>query len=300
MIKLLDILREAKQVGTLYHFTPLSNLKDILSTQFLYPNDEEQISTSRRPNMSTRDFQDMKTSPIVRIALDGNKISNKYKIRPFAFGGDEEDAEDLGEEQIVVNGEKFPFVSYLKRIDIFLNKKEKANDKIIELLEKANIPYKIYQGTPFSNVPYSQPKTGDPEDINIENIPKKEIYTKEDMYFPKMKLTTIKIYDTKWDLKNNSPREYKAATSPEYPNYYIIGGFSDNKKFYKEYINSEGDKLNIKMIPIPMYNDPKWRKMWKTNVEPPFNYFREGDIFDSYILIPKNQINNIKLEGNKY
>jgi hypothetical protein len=294
-MKLINLLKEilldeSKQVGILYHFTPLKYLKDILLTQYLYPNDEEQISTSRRPNMSTRGFQDMKTSSIARIALDGDKISTKYKVRPFAFGGDEGDAEDLGEEQIVVDGKKFPFPPYLKRIDIFLNKKEKVNNKIIELLEKANIPYKIYQGTPFSNVPYTQPKTGDPEDINIENIPKKEIYNKEDMYFPGMKLTSIEIYQSGWEFKGKYPTKQEVATSPKYPNYYIMGGFSDNKKYYKDYRNLKGDKLNIKIIPIPMYDDPKWRKMWETNVEPPFNYFREGDIFDSYILIPKNEV----------
>ena len=294
-MKLLNLLKEiylneAKQVGDIYHFTPLSNLKNILSTQFLYPNDEDQISTSRRPNMSTRDFQDMETSPIVRIALDGNKISTKYKIRPFAFGADEGNAEDLGEEQIVVNGEKFPFVPYLKRIDIFLNKKEKVNDKLIELLEKANIPYKIYPGIPISNNPYPQEKIGNPEDINIENIPKKEIYSKEDMYFPKMKLTSIEIYKSAYNLNTDNPQKQQVAISSEYPNYYIMGGFSSNKKYYEDYYNLEGNNLNIKMVPIPIYNDPEWRKMWKTNVAPPYNYFKEGNTYDSYILIPKKEI----------
>ena len=294
-MKLLNLLKEiylneAKQVGTLYHFTPLSNLKDILSIQFLYPNDEEQVSTSRRPNMSTRDFQDMKKNSIVRMALDGNKISTKYKVRPFAFGADEGSAEDLGEEQIVVNGKKFPFFPYLKRIDIFLNKKEKVNDKLIELLEKANIPYKIYSGIPISNIPISQEKTGNPEDINIENIPKKEIYTPEEMYFPKMKLTSIEIYTSTYNLEKKYPIKKQVALSSEYPDYYIMGGFSSNKKHYEDYYNLEGNNLNIKMIPIPMYNDPKWRKMWKTNVAPPYNFFNEGNTYDSYFLIPKNEV----------
>jgi len=294
-MKLLNLLKEiylneAKQVGTLYHFTPLSNLKDILLIQYLYPNDEEQVSTSRRPNMSTRDFQDMKNSPIVRMTLDGDKISTKYKVRPFAFGADEGNAEDLGEEQIVVNGKKFPFLPYLKRIDIFLNKKEKVNNKLIELLEKANIPYKIYPGIPFFNTPKTQPKTGNPEDINIENIPKKEIYTPEEMYFPKMKLTFIEIYTSIYNLEKNYPQKIQVALSSEYPDYYIMGGFSSNKKYYEEYYNLEGNNLNIKMIPIPMYNDPKWRKMWKTNVAPPYNFFNEGNKYDSYFLIPKKEV----------
>jgi hypothetical protein len=293
MIKLTDLLKEiteAKQVGDLYHFTPISNLKNILLTQFLYPNDEDQVSTSRRPNMSTRDFYDMKRNSIVRLTLDGDKISTKYKVRPFAFGADEGNPEDLGEEQIVVNGKKFPFIPYLKRIDIFLNKKEKVNDKLIELLEKANIPYKIYQGTPISNIPYNQPKTGNPEDINIDNIPKKEIYSKEDMYYPNMKLTSIEIYTSTYNLDKKSPQEIQVAISPEYPNYYIMGGFSSNKEYYEDYYNLEGNNLNIKIVPIPMYNDPKWQKMWKTNVTQPYNFFKKGDNYDSYILIPKKEI----------
>ena len=60
MIKLIDLLNEAKQTGDLYHFTPITNLISILSQRVLIPNEENQVSTSRRPNMLTRDFEDMK------------------------------------------------------------------------------------------------------------------------------------------------------------------------------------------------------------------------------------------------
>ena len=290
-MKLLNLLKEiylneAKQVGTLYHFTPLSNLKEILFTQFLYSNDEYQVSTSRRPNMSTRDFQDMKKNSIVRMALDGNKISTKYKVRPFAFGADEGSAEDLGEEQIIVNGERFPFIPYLKRIDIFLNKKEKVNDKIIELLEKVNIPYKIYSGTPISNTPLSQEKTGNPEDINIENIPKKEIYTKHGLLYPEMKKTSIEVYPEQFFLTRNFPSEVTVWTSPKYPDYYITANEA-NKRYYYEWLNLKGEKFNIKEIPLPMRDDPEWMKKWK-NVEFPDNLYRDN--YTSYLLIPKKEV----------
>jgi hypothetical protein len=292
MIKLTNLLKkalhEAKQVGNLYHFTPLSNLKKILETRVMFPNDENAISTSIRPNMSTRDFQDMKNASIARIMLDGDKISTKYKIRPFAYG-EYNDQEDLGEEQIITNGDKFPFIPYLKRIDIFLNKKETVNPKIIELLEKANIPYKIYQGTPISNIPYSQPKTGNPEDINIDNIPKKEIYTPSEMYFPRMKTKKIKLYNNSFSLENDMPSQIEVGVSSEYPDYYLDIGFLSNENLTK-YFNLKGEKINVKFIPIPMYNDPKWQKMWKTNVEPPYNYFSKENTADSYILIPKNEV----------
>jgi hypothetical protein len=94
MIKLVDILKEiteGKQVGDLYHFTPLKNIPTILNSQRLNPNDEGQISTSRRPNMNIEIFMDngfsnrMDNASIARMVLDGNKISNKYIDRDGLF-----------------------------------------------------------------------------------------------------------------------------------------------------------------------------------------------------------------------
>jgi len=289
MIKLIDLLNEiteAKQVGDLYHFTPLSNLRNILSTRLLYPNDEKAVSTSVRPNMLTRDFQDMRTKSIARIMLDGDKISNKYKIRPFAYsGGGDGDHEDLGEEQILTNGEKFPFISYLKRIDIFLNKKDKVDPKILGLLEKANIPYKVYQGTPISNIPYNQPKTGDPKDIDIEKIPEKKEYTREELFFPGMEAKEIELYNSEAGMdKGDYPRLYTFYSSPEYPDYYINVGAADDPieiASLNQIRTMDGKKLIYKFIPIPMLNDPKWRKMWKSDQRPPW--------INSYVLMPKKQ-----------
>jgi len=295
MIKLIDLLNkinERKQVGDLYHFTPLSLLSQIITSHHLIPNDENQVSTSRQPNMITKDFDYMNKVSIARLMLDGDKISNKYKIRPFAFGGDEGSGEELGEEQIIVNSNNFPFLSYLKRIDIFLNKKEKVNNKILDVLNQGNIPYKIYQGTPISNIPYTQPKTGNPEDINIENIPKKEMYSKDEMYFLGMKIKEIELYTSEYNLEINNPSKIKVGISPEYPDYYLYPAFLNNKK-YHAFFNMKKMLIPTKYIPIPVYDDPKWRKMWKTNVYPPHNYFQEGDIYDSYILIPKNKIHKI-------
>jgi hypothetical protein len=299
MIKLIDILKEiteGKQVGTLYHFTPLKNIPKILNSQRLNPNDEGHISTSRRPNMSTEIFIDdfsnrMDNTPIARIVLDGDKISNKYKIKPFSY----KRGEDLGEEQIITNHQYFYFIPYLKRIDIFLNNK-KINNKIIELLQQYNILYKIYQGTPESNSPYNQPKEGNPEKINVLPIKKekREVYTIEDMYFPGVKTQNkiIKIYTSYFNITNKkTPIEKEVIISPEYPDYYVLLGFLSNKKYYEDYYNLNGDELNIKVIPVPMFNDLKWRKKWKNiNIGAPYNRFHEGIHWDAYVLIPKNKI----------
>ena len=296
MIKLTDLLKEiteAKQVGDLYHFTPLSNLKKILATRFLYANEEGHLSTSIRPNMDISVLNKLKNAPVARIMLDGNKISNKYKIQPFAYGGDfsPESIEDLGEEQIILNDNKFYFTPYLKRIDIFLNKKETIDPKMLELLEKANIPYKIYQGTPIANVPYNQPKTGNPKDINIDNIPEKKIYTKNEIYYPNMKTTSVEIYANPEAFKYRDKYKNNKLTvgiSPDYPNYYLIHSNSKDSE-YRNWVNSKGEKINTKTIPIPMYDDPKWQKMWK-QVDSSNSFFRKGLTSDIYYLIPKNEV----------
>ena len=74
MIKLIEILKginEAKQVGNLYHFTSLENIKDIIKSTYLIPNDEGQISTSVRANMTIGDIGKNNTQGknIVRITL---------------------------------------------------------------------------------------------------------------------------------------------------------------------------------------------------------------------------------------
>jgi hypothetical protein len=300
MIKLVDILKEiteGKQVGDLYHFTPLKNIPTILNSQRLNPNDEGQISTSRRPNMNIEIFMDdgfsnrMDNVSIARMVLDGNKISNKYKIRPFSY-----ENEDLGEEQIVVNHQYFYFFPYLKRIDIFLNNK-KINNKIIELLQQYNIQYKIYQGTPESNTPYSQPEEGNPKDIVLTPTKqeKRTVYTLDDMYFPGVKTQNkiIKIYKSLWSLNNDFPTELKVKISPEYPGYYIELGFLSNKKYYDDYYNLKGNKINLKVIPVPMFNDLEWRKKWKNiNIGAPYNRFNQGVQQDAYILLPKDEVDN--------
>jgi hypothetical protein len=86
MIKLIDLLKkinEAKQVGTLYHWTKLKNLKNIIKTNTLNTSYAghgifNYVSTTR----SKDKFQfGIAESSDVAIVLDGDKISNRYKIR---------------------------------------------------------------------------------------------------------------------------------------------------------------------------------------------------------------------------
>ena len=91
MIKLKDILREAKQVGLLYHFTDFDSLKNVIESNTMrgsWGNQDvkgKYISTSRDknfwksyPNIGAEELE-------VALVFDGDKLSNKYKIRPYAY-----------------------------------------------------------------------------------------------------------------------------------------------------------------------------------------------------------------------
>ena len=78
-------LKEGKQVGLLYHSTYPSTLKTILDQNILKGNlatyngkDVLAISTTRNKNFK---YEDRKA----QIVLDGDKLSTKYKIRPYDY-----------------------------------------------------------------------------------------------------------------------------------------------------------------------------------------------------------------------
>lgn len=78
-------INEGKQVGLLYHFTNSSSLKkilekDIINGSFMYEKDGIElygVSTTRNKNLN----YDRKRNNI-RITLDGDKLSNNYKVQP--------------------------------------------------------------------------------------------------------------------------------------------------------------------------------------------------------------------------
>ena len=84
-------LNEGKQVGTLYHYTSAAGLKSILQSNRINASEESYnyedqyfVSFTRNKNFHKRGMMSgVKTE--YRITLDGNKLSNKYKIQPFAY-----------------------------------------------------------------------------------------------------------------------------------------------------------------------------------------------------------------------
>src|SRR3954470_25002891 len=104
------ILKEAKQVGLLYHYTSFYGLIGIVKDNVLKtPYVHQEISLTRN-----KDFH--KHTNIIncncRITIDGDKLSNHYKIVPFQYTGinGKMKYEDQFEEQVlkpIVNIKKY-------------------------------------------------------------------------------------------------------------------------------------------------------------------------------------------------
>jgi hypothetical protein len=88
-------LKEAKQVGSLYHFTRTGELIEILKSNILRASDMWTTNDNLKPfNAFTRNKNGWDVggfSTDVRITIDGDKLSDKYKIQPFNmdYGVDE-------------------------------------------------------------------------------------------------------------------------------------------------------------------------------------------------------------------
>jgi hypothetical protein len=81
-----NILAEEKQVGILYHYTYIENLVAITDTQTLRPMDYDGISFTRNKHLHRT--ADGSIGEEARFVIDGNKLSRKYKVRPFNYFND--------------------------------------------------------------------------------------------------------------------------------------------------------------------------------------------------------------------
>ncbi len=289
-----EILKESKQLGDLYHFTPITNLTKILKSQYLSSNQEDQVSTSRRPNMFTGfegEDHNMINVPICRIMLDGDKISNKYKVKPFKY----DEWDDLGEEAIITNGAPFYFMPYLKRIDIFTNKNNKSNqnkiDKIIPLLQQLNIPFKIYEGTPESNIPYTQPKTGNIGNIEYKPIPKQKTISDKERYHPYPSFKSFYL-SLKPEIKNHIPQlnHTEMDTTSKFPNFYIEPIDDYYISFWNREKNKNPDMVElINNMSFKTFNELGMSDNWEKINKKLNKYFRPTKI-NGLLMIPKNII----------
>jgi hypothetical protein len=144
MIRLIDLLKEAKQVGTIYHYTTFeAGLKILESNQLKSAETADStksnpiygVSFTRNKRFHNNhnigfDVSSFGQMPQIRFTVDGDKLSNKYKMQPYAqIGGSgrfEKQHEEFEAEERAISNKPFtiPVLTYLKSIDILIEYKK--------------------------------------------------------------------------------------------------------------------------------------------------------------------------------
>ena len=176
-------LSENKQVGTIYHYTTYKNAISIIDQDQLKSdhavdstnsNPKYNISFTRNKNFASVKRTLVPGTPRVRFIVDGDKLSNKYKIEPYAQKGFEKSDKNSfeAEERIVY---KKPFSvklsDYLIGVDIVKELKDPGKyeydfdwdmfgedqKKLIELCQNKNIKVNIIDQN-GNSIPFKQSK----------------------------------------------------------------------------------------------------------------------------------------------
>ena len=135
------VLNESKQVGLLYHFTYLNYIPKIFKQGIRFSPDNTELPKYK--NMfyisTTRDYSGKKFAKdseyVVRITLDGNKISEHYSIEPINVNNiwvknmgmdlDKRSAKDVYyEERIWSSKEEYLDPKYIIKMDTIIPKSE--------------------------------------------------------------------------------------------------------------------------------------------------------------------------------
>jgi hypothetical protein len=222
MIKFTDILKEiteGKQVGTLYHFTDLFSLLDILKTNTLKASNKHEKEKFPTVSLTRDKLGDIggvggTGTKTVRISIDGNKLSNRYKITPYNYYSnypDYEEPEDEMEE--VVQGDIKNIIDYIIEVRINPDAGSIIHPKVIDdLINKypfIKISDKIRRGKKFFN--YSEIALSLSDDVKQyidDTITKEKIKYSSD--FPKYEMIVYfnKKLNTKYDTLTREVEEY--------------------------------------------------------------------------------------------
>jgi hypothetical protein len=160
-----EVLDEGKQVGTLYHFTNYDSAIGIVMKDFKLkvaltpkevsidelPDYAKYISFTRNKNLDSPTI-----SREVRFTIDGNALSNRYRVEPFAdikagFGRTRPGKDEAEERVNVAKREGFVDIApFLVSIDVMEPKELKVGSldadaftELVDDLKYKNIPYKI-------------------------------------------------------------------------------------------------------------------------------------------------------------
>jgi hypothetical protein len=84
-MKFKTFLKEGKQVGDLFHFTTVNQFKSILDDNFKMYSHNGVLSCTRNASLAQNIIGDIskKKGYVVRINIDGDRLSDKYIIKPI-------------------------------------------------------------------------------------------------------------------------------------------------------------------------------------------------------------------------
>jgi hypothetical protein len=178
-------LDESKQVGTIYHYTTFEAGLKILQSNQLKSSDAAD-STNAKPVFAisfTRDkrFHDnhvvgfeessFGNTPQLRLTLDGNKLSNRFKVQPYSQGGVfDKGKKSFEAEERIISDKPFtiPLSDYLISVDVLVEYKNPGKngdwDAEFDYEEYAPIRAKIIKFAQDKNLPINLivNKNGDP------------------------------------------------------------------------------------------------------------------------------------------
>lgn len=169
MIRLTDILKhmlyEDKQIGILYRFISHKQMISIIKDNFIIQAGAPYMSTDYLSFTRNKNVKSDTISRDVRITIDGNVLSNKYKIESYADTKAGYGKNTLDESEERINLKKYPkgvninLPGAIKKIDILTIsshlKDEEDEDRIpfsltnykqlLSLLKEKNIPYNMVE-----------------------------------------------------------------------------------------------------------------------------------------------------------
>jgi hypothetical protein len=140
-----DSLNEGKQVGVIYHYTTFENGLKILQSNELKA-DHTADSTNANPVYAVSFTRDKRfhnnhnvgfdvssfgQRPQVRFTVNGDKLSNKFKVQPYSQGGAfSKDKKGFEAEERVISNKTFfiPIIPYIKSVDILIEYKKPGKD----------------------------------------------------------------------------------------------------------------------------------------------------------------------------
>lgn len=137
-------ISEGKQVGVIYHFTRLSSLISIIESKFIINSHSDYFSFTRNYNMVdfkkykndfSIDWEKFGDKRLVRIVVDGDKLSNNFKVLPF-LDKNIKRVQGEWEEVIKKDNKEFNILPYIVQIDIFQD--VERFDKTIEYIKSIN------------------------------------------------------------------------------------------------------------------------------------------------------------------